>query len=61
MKMTLYYLVRKYEGGTDSIGRSSDCQCVDGPFGSYNQALGAKGSHVLWEKLEVVEQTIEVE
>lgn len=61
MKMNLYYVVRVYEGGTDSIGRSDDCQYVAGPFGSYNQATGARGSHVVSGKLDIVTQTIEVE
>lgn len=61
MKLDLYYVVRIYEGGTDSIGRSSDCQYVDGPFGSYSQAVGSRGSHVLSGKLDIVTQTIEVE
>ena len=63
MKMNLYYVVRVYEGGTDSIGRSADCQYIAGPFGSYSQAVGAKGSHIVpaSSNLEIVEQVIEVE
>lgn len=60
MKMNLYYVVRVYEGGTDSIGRSDDCQYIAGPFGSYNHAVGAKGSHVLSTRLEIVTQSLEV-
>lgn len=63
MKMNLYYVVRIYEGGTDSIGRSDDCQYIAGPFGSYSHALGAKGSHIVptSSNLEIVEQLVEVE
>ena len=59
--MNLYYVVRVYEGGSDSVGRSGDCQYVGGPYGTYSQAVGAKGSHVLSDKLEIVEQIVEVD
>lgn len=61
MKMNLYYVVRVYEGGTDSIGRSDDCEYVAGPFKSYSGALEAKReTKYVSNYLQVVEQVIEV-
>ena len=61
MKLNLYYVVRVYEGGTDSIGRSDDCEYVAGPFKSYSGALEAKReTNLISNRLEVVTQTVEV-
>ena len=42
MKINLYYLVRPYRGGNDSVGRDGDAAWVDGPFRCYHDALEAK-------------------
>lgn len=62
MKMNLYYVVRAYRGIPDSIGRSSDCAYVSGPYSSYAAALEAKrdSNYFNTNALEVVEQVIEV-
>jgi hypothetical protein len=42
MKINLYYLVRPYRGGNDSVGRDSDAACVAGPFRCYHDAYEAR-------------------
>jgi hypothetical protein len=62
MKMNLYYLVRRYKGGIDSIGRDADCACVDGPFYCWNDAYQAKKDMKMFQDdYEVVKQSVEVQ
>ena len=33
MKFEMYYIVRRFAGGADSVGRGeADCECIAGPF-----------------------------
>jgi hypothetical protein len=38
MKVNLYYVVREYKPGYDSVGRYSDAVMVSGPWPSHEQA-----------------------
>ena len=60
MKMELYYVVCKFQD--DSIGRSGDCQFLDGPFGIYAAALIRKQviSQSYYKEVEIVSQFVEV-
>jgi hypothetical protein len=64
MKIELYYIVRPYKGGKDSIGRSSDGEYINGPFPSWSKAFDAKQDTIkTWDldSYDIVKQTIEVD
>ena len=61
MKLELYYVVRPYSGSTDYIGRTGDCELVEGPFKSWSAAFAVKKEQIFSDKYEVVKQLIEVE
>lgn len=61
MRMNLYYVVRPYKGGNDSIGRDAECDCVAGPFYSFSSAWDAKRDMIFSDNYEVVKQPIGVQ
>jgi len=38
MKINLYYVVKEYQPGSDSVGRSSDAILISGPWPTEEQA-----------------------
>jgi hypothetical protein len=61
MKLELFYVVRPFKGGTDSIGRSADCSLIAGPFKSWTEAWDAQKEELFSDSYDVVKQVIEVE